>query len=106
MKKLFSLLLVAVLFVTVSCGGSPKKAAEAFESGKLKVGSTYEEVIGELGKAGNEVKRDKAILLSYVSLTGKYFYVLLDNDGSGKYLVKEYSDDQMKGVEYEIYVKK
>lgn len=53
-----------------------------------------------------EIKRDKAILLSYISLTGKCFYVLLDNDGSGKYLVKEYSDEQMKGLEYNLYVLK
>ena len=102
MKKLKLLLLTTTLFVLAACSGN--KAKDAFADNRLHEGSTYEQVIDEIGEPGHEFKNDYGCVLSYLSLTEK-FYVLLEKTEDGTLKVTKFSTETSDGAGYELYLR-
>ena len=88
----------------VSCGAG--KVKETFENESVQIGSTYDELVAAAGSPQNEIKTEKAILASYITvLTGGYFGVLLEKDADGVFRVSKYTEDKTEGAAYEIQIK-
>ena len=104
MNLIKSTFFATVLLLLVACGAD--KAESAFDNGEVKVGSTYENLIEKVGDPQNEIKTDKGIVASYMTvLKGKYFIVLLEKDSDDIYRVKEFTNDLAKGATYELSIK-
>lgn len=97
MKKLLLLLLVCLAFTISSCGNEGK-AADAFENGTLKVGSTYEEVINAVGEPDHDYQSPRMRLLMYSTpLLNSFYYFKLTPGSDGVMRVAETTDDSTTG---------
>lgn len=100
MKVFRKVLLISCLTcVLVSC--SAGKARDAFNSGEVKVGSTYQEMVDVLGEPTQKKGNDKGMIASYSTiLTNSHIYILLEKDEKGQLLITTYSDDNLQAVAY------